>query len=592
MDSATRLGPGRRWLEAWVLLFSCSVAWSQAPQLPVAPLGKNPQRASDLEGLYERRDARADNWTVEQIERDVHAVLETWELGLGKGSSIGGLREGQAVEVFGRLPQASGARAGLSVTRDEAMEKGVLSDVRGALQLALGLPADHGLWRIKFKTTAAREEEGRWVTEHRVEGLGKQEGEPREIHARWRCEWIPPSGETEAPQIRAIGVSEHAVASAARTLFEEITGSIFDGVASFDEQLGPDLEHWASRVDRGLGMTLIGHEGVAIRDVNGDGLEDLYLPQPGGLPNRLYLKQSDGTVRDASAESGLDFLDPSRSALFCDFDGDGDADVAVELDPKLAIFENDGAGHFRERARFDLGSTTSLAVADVDADGDLDLYACGYILPDEAHVAPVPYHDADNGRPNTLLRNDISEAGWSFSDVTAEVGLDENNRRFSFAACFEDVDDDGDPDLYVSNDFGRNNLYINEEGRFRDRAAEAGVEDVAAGMGVSFADVDRDGDFDLHVSNMFSSAGGRVVGDERFGADRSEEAVRAYERHARGNTLFLARGDGTYEDASLAAGISLGRWAWGAIFCELDNDGWPDLFVPNGFVTGQDPDDL
>ena len=118
------------------------------------------------------------------------------------------------------------------------------------------------------------------------------------------------------------------------------------------------------------------------------------------------------------------------------------------------------------------------------------------------------------------------------------------------------------------------------------------MEDLAAGMGVSFADVDRDGDFDLHVANMFSSAGERVTEDERFTDSRDEETIAAYRRHARGNSLFLNRGEGTFEDSSVAAGITIGRWAWGAIFCELDNDGWPDLFVPNGFVTGTDPDDL
>jgi hypothetical protein len=260
----------------------------------------------------------------------------------------------------------------------------------------------------------------------------------------------------------------------------------------------------------------------------------------------------------------------------------------------VLLLENDGTGKFTERARASAPSTTSLSAADFDSDGDLDLYCCGYVLPDSANVTPLPYHDANNGRPNTLLRNDGARAGepWSFVDATRESGLDENNRRFSFASSWEDYDDDGDLDCYVANDFGRNNLYRNENGHFRDVAAEAGVEDLAAGMGVSWADYDLDGDFDLYVSNMFSSAGERVAYQRRF-LDGVDEVTRAgFQRHARGNSLFRNRGDGTFEDVSAHAGVTMGRWAWGSIFTELDEDGWPDLFVPNGFVTGSDPADL
>ena len=566
--------------------------FSQEDDLPTAPLGDRPQRTTDLTELYGRRDARADSWGSEQIESAVREAFGVWTSGLAAGETPQPATVDGQVVVTGRLEGKANTGPGLSVERAVESPEELRLGFRAALDRALGLPEERGGWKVSVKTTAAKDIAGRWETEHVVEGTGAWEGELLERHARWRCEWQP-TGETDSElQLRRIMVLEQSAGRSERKLFAEVTGAVFEGVESFEEQLTPGLEHWTSRVDRGLGMTLIGHEGIAVRDVDGDGLEDIYLPQPGGLPNRLYLRQPDGRVKDASASSGLDFLDPSRSALFVDFDNDGDADLAVDLESALGLFENDGHGKFRERARFDLGSTTSLAAADIDLDGDLDLYACGYILPDEAQVVPAPYFDANNGRPNTLLRNDISGEDWAFSDATAEVGLDENNRRFSFAASFEDLDADGDPDLYVANDFGRNNLFVNDGGRFRDHAARAGVEDVAAGMGVSFADVDRDGDFDLHVSNMFSSAGERVVADEQFSSVRDGATLGAYRRHARGNSLFLANGDGTFEDASGAAGVTLGRWSWGAVFCELNNDGWPDLFVPNGFVTGRDPDDL
>ena len=103
------------------------------------------------------------------------------------------------------------------------------------------------------------------------------------------------------------------------------------------------------------------------------------------------------------------------------------------------------------------------------------------------------------------------------------------NQRFSFAASFTDIDSDGDPDLYVANDFGRNNLYRNDRDKngdstFTDVAKEAAVEDISAGMSVSWADVDGDGDRDLYVSNMWSSAGNRLAYQRNFQSDADETA--------------------------------------------------------------------
>jgi hypothetical protein len=161
----------------------------------------------------------------------------------------------------------------------------------------------------------------------------------------------------------------------------------------------------------------------------------------------------------------------------------------------LLVMENDGRGHFEEVARFpDVTLTFSMAALDYDQDGDLDLYAARHFS--EAHKMvgqlpnPVPYHDANNGGRNYLLRND---GGWRFTDVTVESGMDVHNRRWSYAAAWEDFDNDGDSDLCVANDFGRNNLYRNDRGRFVDVAAEAGVEDIASGMSVTGGDYNDDG---------------------------------------------------------------------------------------------------
>jgi hypothetical protein len=188
-----------------------------------------------------------------------------------------------------------------------------------------------------------------------------------------------------------------------------------------------------------------------------------------------------------------------------------------------------------------------------------------------------------------LFRND---GEWKFRDVTDEVGLNHNNDRWSFSAVWEDYDNDGDLDLYVANDFGRNNLYRNDDGAFEDVARAAGAEDMNFGMSSTFGDYNRDGWMDLYVSNMFSSAGGRITFQPQFKTDVSSDLRSAYQQMARGNTLLENQRDGTFRDVSSSAGVTMGRWAWGSLFADINNDGWDDLVVANGFVTGRMPDDL
>ena len=151
---------------------------------------------------------------------------------------------------------------------------------------------------------------------------------------------------------------------------------------------------------------------------------------------------------------------------------------------------------------------------------------------------------------------------------------------------------DGDLDLYVANDYGRNCLYRNDGGHFSDVAATAGVEDIAAGMSVSWCDYNGDGRPDLYVGNMFSSAGERIAYQRRFQPGADDEVRRQFQRHARGNTLFENTGEGTFRDVSLDRDVTMGRWAWGSPFVDINNDGRPDLLVANGYITGEDTRDL
>ncbi len=395
-------------------------------------------------------------------------------------------------------------------------------------------------------------------------------------------------------------VGELAEARAGAIRFRDVSEAALGAAPSFRQQLAIGLDEWRGRLDEALGVDVYGHNGVAVGDYDGDGWEDLYVAQPSGLPNRLYRNRGDGTFADASAAAGVDLLDDTSMALFADLDSDGDEDLIVILPRQPLLLRNRGDGTFApDRAagfaeHADRAAMlTGAALADYDRDGDLDLYVCAYDFwqSGSTYDAPTPYYDAVNGPPNFLFRN---RGDGTFEDVTEAAGLMANNNRYSFAPAWADYDSDGDQDLYVANDFGRNNLYRNEgDGTFIDVAGEAGVGDLAAGMSASWADYDGDGQLDLYVGNMWSSAGQRVTGQPEFDRTTTDPQLkRFFERHARGNSLFRNRGDGTFEDVSERLGVTMGRWAWACELVDLDNDGRQDVYVQNGFITGAELDDL
>ncbi|HED67027.1 MAG TPA: VCBS repeat-containing protein [Planctomycetes bacterium] len=422
-----------------------------------------------------------------------------------------------------------------------------------------------------------------------------QAGGHFQINMVWRLGWeiLTPETGTIA-RIRSIELEHYEDLHARRAFFADVT---LDTLAS-SPRFAEDFERGAGqshfRTDTLNGNEFVGQSGIAIGDANGDGLEDVFVPQPGGLPNRLLLHRPDGTVEDASQSSGLDILDPTQSALFLDLDNDGDQDLAIASETRLWIARNDGASHFS----FDApalrlpdagGMIQSLAAADWDGDGDLDLYACVYDEDGPLEAIPRPYFDAVNGPPNAAWRNDGEEG---FSEVTSEIGLDQDNRRFSHAALFEDFDADGDPDLYVVNDFGANNLYRNDGGHFTEIAEAAGAANLGAGMGVSAGDVDRDGDVDLFVANTWSSAGNRIISQLGVSGPRDVKRREEYARYAQGTSLLLNRGDGTFTEADLPEETRDAGWNFGSMLLDINNDGALDIYAPNGFLTGPVRDDL
>ena len=404
----------------------------------------------------------------------------------------------------------------------------------------------------------------------------------------------------EGDRISGITAIEEYLASAPKLLFRDVTGAVFQGVPSFTQQLSRGIPYWVARLDPATGIQIYGSNGIAVGDIDNDGVDEVYVCQPGGLPNRLY-KNVNGRFVDVSANTGVDVLDETSCALFLDLRNLGRQDLVILSSRGPALFLNNGDGTFRLRRgafRFRTlpqGSFTGMAAADYDRDGKVDLYLCCYLFfqTEAQYRYPVPYHDAQNGPPNFLFRNRLDADGnGTFDDVTAESGLDQNNNRFSFAPAWCDYDGDGWPDLYVANDFGRKNLYKNAQGTFRDIAAEAGVEDLGPGMSAAWFDYDGDGRADLYVANMWTDSGQRVMRSDAFQPAKGTGMAEAYRRHTKGNSLYRNRGDGKFTETGMQEGVEAGRWAWSADAHDFDCDHAPEIFVTCGMLTNSVEPDL
>ncbi|HXM10731.1 MAG TPA: FG-GAP-like repeat-containing protein [Terriglobales bacterium] len=381
--------------------------------------------------------------------------------------------------------------------------------------------------------------------------------------------------------------------------YADITARALSGNASYSSQLSHGTDYWRTVLDNACGIDIYGHNGVSIGDIDGDGFDDLYVCQPGGLPNRLYRNRGDGTFEDITEAAGVGVIENSTCALIADVNNDGLQDLIVVKASGPMLFLNQGGGKFQQKANAFLfanqpqGTFTGAAVADYDRDGWLDIYLCLYAFYQgtDQYKYPSPYYDAENGPPNFMMRNNRD---GTFRDVTTETGLNQNNTRYSFCCGWSDFNHDAWPDLYVVNDFGRKNLYRNNgNGTFTDIASQVGVEDVGAGMSVCWFDYDNDGAEDLYVADMWTAAGERISMQDIFKKDAPQETRALYHKHAMGNSLFRnAGGSSAFENTTLAAGIGLGRWAWSSDAWDFDHDGFPDLYITNGMITSSSREDL
>ncbi len=213
-----------------------------------------------------------------------------------------------------------------------------------------------------------------------------------EISSTWHCRWT--SADDGKPRLTELHVEDFETVEfggQGKPLFADCTASLLAHESAYQTQILRSTDHWRSRLCRDLGLDVVANHGMALGDLNGDFLEDIYVCQQGGLPNRLFLQREDGTLADATATSGADWLDYCASALIVDLNNDGRRDLVVGQEIRVLIMENVGDARFRLAREIPTNAQVfSLSAADFDLDGDLDVFVCGY-NPLKARREPVPW---------------------------------------------------------------------------------------------------------------------------------------------------------------------------------------------------------
>lgn len=345
-------------------------------------------------------------------------------------------------------------------------------------------------------------------------------------------------------------------------------------------------------------LITLAYQTIAVTDLNGDNWDDLFLSAYSG--KCVYLEnQRDGTLSNLAETRGLDIEGPVTAACFADFDNDGDIDAFFgKRDEPACYYENDN-GTFALKETYDVKYVTSIASADYNKDGLLDVYFTTYdgvnqLRPFESSEEVTPESPAGwrvtnfYSLPNVLLTNRGKGKFARNHDNDPVVSI----RRASFQSAWSDYDNDGYPDLYIANDFSPNVMLKNYGGKFVDVTNLTGTADVGFGMGASWGDYDNDGKQDLYVTNMYSKAGVRITSKLSGLLDETRKA-------ARGNSLFHNEGtkftkvSGSEPD-ELA--VEQAGWSWGSQFVDINNDGFLDLHALSGYYTPppryQLPDDL
>jgi hypothetical protein len=347
---------------------------------------------------------------------------------------------------------------------------------------------------------------------------------------------------------------------------------------------GIDFVHQAPTLDASLNpiMPEVASMGasVSIVDFDRDGWPDIYVTNSAeGSKNHLYRNMHDGTFKDVAEELGVADVNQrgtgvSMGAVWGDYDNDGYEDLFLIKWGRPELFHNDrGHGFTRVSEQAELPPWINANTAvwfDYDGDGLLDLFVGGYYPEDvdlwhlkNTRMMPDSFEYAKNGGRKYLFHN---LGNGKFEEVSAKIGID--SRRWALASSAADLRGTGHPDLFVANDYGVSELYLNDGKRFHEAGQQTGVGFAPkSGMNVAFGDILNDGHFAVYVSNI-SENGALIQGNNLWVPKEGAPA----------NTVL-------FENLARDMGVELGGWSFGAQFGDLNNDGTLDLYLTNGYVS-------
>ena len=338
--------------------------------------------------------------------------------------------------------------------------------------------------------------------------------------------------------------------------------------------------------------------GVAVGDINNDGLTDIYFTS-NQQPNKLYLNKGNLKFEDITEAAGVAGTGSWKTGVtMADVNGDGLLDIYVcevgdykSYKGKNQLFINQGNLTFKDEAHeygLDFsGFSTQAAFFDYDLDGDLDMFLLNHSVHSSRSYGMASLRfERDSLAGGRLYRNDEVNGRHVFHDVTKSAGIYSSQIAYGLGVNICDINNDGYPDIYESNDFHENDyMYINNgDGTFRESLTSMFGHTSRSSMGNDIGDINNDGLPDIMVLDMLpdrEKIRKQSGGEDDYDLFMLKLKYGYYYQFVR-NTLQLNLGGGLFSEIGLLAGVASTDWSWSPLICDLDNDGWKDIFITSG----------